>query len=717
MRLFSNAKRPVHLSAFPLERLRRASISEEAIRAITASCAIAELPKANVLANICREYCQIYERFRDGAVASEKAPYFADSLARTNELKSMALFFDATLVGASEIPVSAWLGKPIADHRYAVVLAVEYNDHVEPDNPLHDLITGSDGAVAKMRATEVAAIISAYVRQLGYSAVAHTPHLTDMSLAAMAVQAGIARFDGGKLTAPFIGSRFAVGVVTTDMALAADQPLAPRRLFEGGASWMLGLGGTETWWNRWLTRRRPGEWGKYPMETVKRVEESTTLIIDDEVPRLPKRSNGFYRGHKGDFGDKVAREFGRFAIKTPVGMALADMQIAHTPYQNGQIAPQVDNSSLNPEYNRRALKTLLHHLGADIAGTCEAKRYVWYSHDYRGNSIDIYHRNALVVVIDQGFETMEGASGDDWVSGTQSFRAYIRGGQITGVAAAYIRSLGHSARSHTNADSDVIQTPLVVLSGIGEMSRIGETVLNPFIGPRSKSAVVTTNMPVAWDKPIDFGLQDACRKCMKCARECPCDAITYGEPVMFNGYEQWKQDVQRCTSYRMTNMGGAACGRCMKTCPYNNEGLLIHRVLVWVATKFSSTRSYLTQLHDRMGYGDINPIKRWWADLEVVAGKVVKPKTVNRRGLDLKKGFALKDKQKIAYTNADMLPPPNFRAPFPMDRKAGIAAGKILETPTQARERLKSGGAKPQHYNPTPPVKAASLDAAKNREK
>ena len=702
MRLFSNAKRPIYLSAFPLERLPRAPISEETIRALKETHANPELPKGNMLATICREYCEIYERFRDGMMAAEKAPYFEEPLARTNELKSMALFFDASFVGASAISTAAWLGKPLTNHGHAIVLAVEYNDHVEADNPVHDLIAGSDGAVAKMRATEVAAIISAYIRQLGFAAVAHTPHLTDISLTAMAVQAGIARLEDGKLTAPFLGSKIAVGVVTTDMRLTPDEPLGPRRLLEGGAAWWLGLGGTQTWWNRWLTRRRPGEWGKYPMETVKRVDESTTLIIDDEVPRLPKRSNGFYRGHKGDFGDKVAREFGRFAIKTPVGMALAQMQIAHTPYQNGQISPQVDQGSFDPENNRRALKTLLHHLGADIAGTCEAKRYVWYSHDYRGNPIDIYHRSALVVVIDQGFETMEGASGDDWVSGTQSFRAYIRGGQITGVAAAYIRSLGHSARSHTNADSDVIQTPLVVLAGIGEMSRIGETVLNPFIGPRSKSAVVTTDIPVAWDKPIDFGLQDACRKCMKCARECPCDAITYGEPVMFNGYEQWKQDVQRCTSYRMTNMGGAACGRCMKTCPYNNEGLLIHRVLVWVSTKFPSTQSYLAKLDDRMGYGDINPVKRWWADLEVVAGKVVKPKVVNRRGLDLKKGFALKDKQKIAYTNADMLPPPNLRAPFPVDRKAGVAAAQILETPAQARERLKSGGAKPKHYNPTP---------------
>jgi ferredoxin len=699
VRIFSNRSRPVHLGRFPLERLDRAPLSEAAVRTLRAlpvASGISE--EANVLARICREYCTIYERFRTGAAAAEKAPYVQEPAERAKELKSLAFFFDATMVATCAVPGAAWLGAPIAGHTHALVLLVEVNDRVEDDNPVRELIQASDGAAAKLRATEVAVVVSAYLRQLGFNATAHAPLATDISLPLMAVNAGLCRAD---LKAPFIGKRFAIGAVTTDMELAADRPLAEKFLFEGGAAWWLGVGGTETWWNRRAERNRPGEWGRYPMETVKRVEQSTTLIIDDEVPRMPKRSNGFYRGKKGDFGDKVAREFGRFAIKTPAGAALADLQIAQTPHQDGEVAPSVDPASLDPERNRRALKTLLHHLGADIAGTCEAKRYVWYSHDYGGKPIDIYHRSALVVVIDQGFETMEGASGDDWVSGTQSFRAYVRGGQITGIVAAYIRSLGHSARSHTNADSDVIQTPLVVLAGLGEMSRIGETVLNPFIGPRSKSAVVTTNMSLAWEQPIDFGLQDACRKCYKCARECPCDAITYGEPVVFNGYEQWKQDVQRCTSYRMTNQGGAACGRCMKACPYNNEGLVLHRALLWVATKFPASRAYLARLDDRAGNGDINPVKRWWSDLEIVNGKVVKPAAVNRRGLDLAKGDKLRPTQKIAYINADMLPPPDWKKAFPVDRKAAVAAAQKLETPAQARERVARGGSRPAHYVPT----------------
>jgi hypothetical protein len=72
------------------------------------------------------------------------------------------------------------------------------------------------------------------------------------------------------------------------------------------------------------------------------------------------------------------------------------------------------------------------------------------------------------------------------------------------------------------------------------------------------------------------------------------------------------------------------------------------------------------------------------------------------------KGDSLKSKQKIAYTNANMLPPPDFRTTFKADRKAGIEAAAILETPAEARARLKRGGAKPAHYDPTPPLGAAA---------
>jgi len=216
--------------------------------------------------------------------------------------------------------------------------------------------------------------------------------------------------------------------------------------------------------------------------------------------------------------------------------------------------------------NAQALKALGYYMGADLVGICRAEPWMYYSHDdERGEPIAAYHPHAVVMLIDQGFETMEGASGDDWISGAQSMRAYMRGALLAGIMAAHLRRLGWSARVHSNAYSELLHIPAVLMAGLGEMSRIGELVLNPFLGPRSKSIVFTTDMPLEVDRPIDFGVQAVCSACLKCARECPCNAIPFGPKVMFNGYEIWKPDVEKCGRYRLSNAKGSACGRCMKT--------------------------------------------------------------------------------------------------------------------------------------------------------
>jgi reductive dehalogenase len=473
--------------------------------------------------------------------------------------------------------------------------------------------------------------------------------------------------------------------VTTSEPLRADLPLAPGAgRFEGGLGWWLGVGGADTWWERRLASRRPAHGSRFPMERVRRTAETTTLILEDEVPRVPKRANFFTRAQNGDLGDKAQHERSRFAYKTPLADAYVKLIRAMVPLQAGEPAAARPPGMDDPVANARAVKTLMAYLGADMSGACEAKRYVWYSHHDDGAPIEPYHRSAVVMLVDQGFETMEGASGDDWISGAQSMRAYMRGGEICGIVAAFIRSLGWSARSQTNADSDVLQLPLVLLAGLGELSRIGELVLNPYVGPRFKSAAVTTDLPLAWDRPIDFGLQDVCAKCRKCARECPCGAISFGDKVMFNGYEMWKPDVERCARYRLTNPRGSACGRCMKTCPYNHEGLLAHRALLWAAMHLPWTRRWIVRLDDALGNGSINPAKTWWTDLEIVDGKVSLPKGTNRRGLSPDRPAR---RQEIAYYPAAAMPPPDARMPVPVDRRAALAARP--ESPAQARARTR----------------------------
>ena len=675
MRLFSNRDRPVHLGPFPLERIARAPLPAlEALRDAFPA------PSTTPLGRIVNEYVALFERYRAEPPAPERAPYPEDPRRLACELKANCYFLNASLAGCCEVPPSAWTAAPPGGERWALAILVEFGRDPEPGELAAQWIAGSEHDCALLRAAEIALISAAFLRRLGFAATAHTRDRSEVCHARILVAAGLAYAD---LEAPFIGRRYASCVVTTAAPLAADRPLSGRsNRFEGGLGWWLGTGGAETWWERRLAARRPSHASRFPMEGIRRAEAPTTLILEDEVPRVPKRANFFTRALAGDLGGKAQRERWRFAYKTPIADAYVKLIRAMVPLQDGAVASSRREDSFDPAANARAIKSLMYYLGTDMAGACEARRYCWYSHHDDGRPIEPYHASALVMLVDQGFETMEGASGDDWISGAQSMRAYMRGGEICGVVAAFIRSLGWGARSQTNADSDVQQLPLVLLAGLGELSRIGELVLNPFVGPRFKSAVVTTDLPLEHDRPIDFGLQDTCGKCMKCARECPCSAISFGDKVMFNGYEMWKPDVERCTRYRVTNPHGSACGRCMKTCPYNHEGLLAHRAFLWAAIRLPWVRRWIVRLDDAIGNGAINPAKTWWTDLEIVGDRVVKPRGANRRGLTPLKAVAA---QQIAYYPAAVNPSPAAKTPVPLDRKAALAVRP--ETPAEARAR------------------------------
>jgi len=431
--------------------------------------------------------------------------------------------------------------------------------------------------------------------------------------------------------------------------------------------------------------------GKYPMETVKRVDKPTTRIDEEKVPRVPLRGSFFTRPRFGDLGKRPQKERPRFITKYPLAAAMDDLMDGLVPFQDGEVAPEIAPGTDDPDEMAKHIKALSYFMNVDIVGICEIPDYAWYSHDGEGKEIVPDHKYAIVMVFDQGFETMEGASGDDWISGTQSYRAYLRGAEIGSVVANYIRRLGYGARCHSARKGQVLQIPLMLLAGLGEMSRIGELVLNPFIGPRSKTAVVTTNLPMTCDKPIDFGLQEFCSKCYKCARECPCGAIPFGDKIMFNGYEIWKPDVENCAKYRLTNQKGSSCGRCMKTCPLNKvvtkEGPLVQRMASWLGIHVRVLKPLLipiaVKLDDWLGNGKRVRGQKWWLDLEYRDGKLVPPPAgVNQRDISPEKPNP--KKHKVALYPAQDLPPGDCRENFPVDRKKALKRAQEAALPENA---------------------------------
>lgn len=737
MRFFSYRNRPVHLGPFPLEALRRNERLGDDAAVMPMETLPSEYPEHSIGPAI-RRYLAMMDTVRDGEIVHEPAEIPCDPRSRADHLKAAAYYFDASMVGiaalapAHSLPVPrsnpetddlreelargvppglVWIGDEhyasilasmerawgdVGHHRSAIVFLTHHSRDPRSDEPGAEWIQGVQKERAAILNANTAVLIASYIRLLGHEARAHTLTATEVDLNRLGVAAGLCLTDPatGDLVNPFVGRRFGLAAVTTTLELAPDLPLDPRETDRAGwfqrLEWTTGWGGVRTAAGFDPYASRDYRMGPYPFERIKRVESPTTFIDEERVPRPPKRASWFERALYGDLGSRP-REASigvHYVVKSPIGACAHDALGNLTLLQFGEARGGVSPRATDPARNAANIKAACYFLAADAVGLSRAPDWVYYSHDSAGEEIEPYHDSAISMLFDQGHETMEGASGDDWISVAQSMRAYLRFSLLGGVIAEHIRRLGYSARVHSSMDGDVLQPPLLLLAGLGEVSRIGDVILNPYLGPRLKSGAITTSMPMVHDLPIDFGLQNFCGQCNKCARECPSGAITAGPKVMFNGYEIWRSDPEKCTRYRITNAAGGMCGRCMKTCPWNLEGLFADSAFRWLAMHAPGSAGMLARLDDVLDRGTINPVKTWWWDIELDKHRTryVAAAATNRRGLQKNLHMNPEEESLAAYTSE--LRPLPLPVAQPVDRDAAVARYQSLLSPSEYRRRL-----------------------------
>ena len=150
---------------------------------------------------------------------------------------------------------------------------------------------------------------------------------------------------------------------------------------------------------------------------------------------------------------------------------------------------------------------------------------------------------------------------------------------------------------------------------------------------------------------------------------------------MFNGYEIWKPDVENCAKYRITNLRGLLCGRCMKICPLNKvvskDGSLLVRIASWLGINAMWLKPILfpfaVWFDDFIGNGTRVKSQKWWLDLEYVDEKLVKARKVSQRDNNPKKK-PFKN-QRIAIYPPEDLPPGDSKECHPVDRHAALVKG------------------------------------------
>ncbi|HUV29521.1 MAG TPA: reductive dehalogenase domain-containing protein [Acidobacteriota bacterium] len=300
---------------------------------------------------------------------------------------------------------------------------------------------------------------------------------------------------------------------------------------------------------------------------------------------------------------ELLRPGGRYydAVRSPRVEAVFTVIESLTTAVDGDV--NADRAPVDPAETARQVKDLLGRFGAGEVGIARLNPMYVYSHVGRGpepwgTPINNDHPFVIVFTLEMDYHRVEAAP--DLPIIEESAFQYQRGAQISIAVARLIRALGYRARAHIAGSNYQIILPAVAHdAGLGELGRIGY-LISPKLGPRIRLGAITTDMPLAVDRPLSFGVQNFCEKCLKCADNCPSAAIPKGAGCDVRGVKKWPLDAERCIHYWRSI--GTDCGLCMKVCPYSHPPTFVHN-LVRAGIRRSSPARTISLYGDNLLYG------------------------------------------------------------------------------------------------------------------
>lgn len=348
-----------------------------------------------------------------------------------------------------------------------------------------------------------------------------------------------------------------------------------------------------------------------------------------EVSGIPKRLDA-----EKQAGAEAIKKMTRNFRSDSLSLTVYDICSGKYQSQINRDGPISPNKAVitNPEILTLKIKETLKSLGADIVGITYLRPQYVYEKDFNGNPIQLNHKFAIIIGkgIDYRlsnpsaplpYEEFYSSLPEDLaaeLSGLkvnksreiskeelrdveETLQFFSEGGAIAVEVAKSIReTYGYEARAHFSRWGEVLAVPLAVEAGLGECSK-NSMIVNWKFGPRGSFSIITTDLPLVVDKPVDLGIAEFCKICNKCARACPVQAIPSGDPAWINHVLKWRVDGTKCWNYIVNN---PKCMACIGSCPFNKPDFFVHRAANFMISRKSFISNYLlTWLDDFLGYG------------------------------------------------------------------------------------------------------------------
>jgi reductive dehalogenase len=300
-----------------------------------------------------------------------------------------------------------------------------------------------------------------------------------------------------------------------------------------------------------------------------------------------------------------------------VAMTMASLNIPHYLSAPDMIRPKPHFAlkeklkdkkvPISPQEASLRIKGFAKSVGADMVGITKIDPLWVYSHrgeifnenwEDWGQDINMTHQYGVVLAEEMALDMIGSAPHTPTV--IESMKDYAKGAVISTQIASMIANLGYFATANHLRHYECILPPLAVDAGLGEVGRCGYLMTKEF-GARIRLSLVTTDLELVPDKPVDIGVEHFCIICKKCAHCCPSQAIPEeDDPMEVNGSLRWKLNEEACFDY--WGKVGTDCNVCMNVCPWSHARTFPHRLIVAMISRNSLAR-YIFQILDDVFYG------------------------------------------------------------------------------------------------------------------